>query len=170
MIQKMLIDATIQQLFSKDTKDLMSHPWSIAQYENSNYYLIVRINAIKKDTVWLETWLENSDRDIKCLHNHKITTSTLSKISDNIIDCSDINEKVLFNFSITKWKRRKYETKFPLEQSEPRVKRRVVQEPTITILQSNEDHLIEPKTKKERELAKLERKMFSNAKLWKYKL
>ena len=175
MIQSMLLEATVSQLLQKTRDELVKNTWQIAEYYQHSgdkpEKFCFKITRFLGSQMWFQTWLEtDEDRTPQMLRSHTIREVNSRLISERIQDCNDYDIEKLFNFTIQKAKSQKQVVKIQAEDKPARIKRRCKTTVEADNAKRCQKHLVEAITDSEKRQAKLERQLFNDPQMWKFKL
>lgn len=174
-MHKLLLEATISNLLHQPKDALVKNTWKLADYYHDNETeadsFHFRITMIKGKKIWFQTWLESEkDREPKCLKSHQLDTIDSKSLASKIIDCNMYNISQLFNFTIEKAKSQKQSVKtVDTVETEIKIRRRCKSTVDAKIKANSQEHLLEPITDADKRQSKLERQLFNDPKMWKFK-
>lgn len=166
---RFLMKMQIPRIFETDSKKIVKSQFRLFSIEENNF--VITITTIKNEGVWFDTSWYDVNRFKSSIEKHRIYSKDVDTFVSDILHRltkSEIEQaEDICLRPISKYKTPKeIETPaFMEDQSKPRIKRHTPS-PKIEVIGTT---LITPITDAEKRQAKMERKLFHDPKMWKFK-
>lgn len=166
--QKIQLTAQILKLFIQHEDEYLKKHYKL--YDIDNLSFCINITYINDEGIWFTTYYKNSENVQSQLQSHKVYGKQSHHIVERILIVikDELMRIEAFNCEKTSVPKRIEKTEIKLNNDNPIVRRRKLITNDVNV-NKEETHLRIPSNAKERQEAKLERKIFNNSKMWKWK-